>query len=229
MINLGPRLLTVASMVERRNKIVDIGTDHAYLPSYLILQGKAEDVLACDIKEKPLQNAKKTVDMHNLSDVIELRLSDGLKNVCSSECEEIIICGMGGNLISDILIDAPWIKKSGMHLILQPMTHSEDVRQFLYSNGFVISDEKYVFENNKVYCCISAHFSDVCNFPEKGYLYFGKLPAENEYHHKYLLRQYERVQIKLRALRESNRDNELIPYFEYLKNYYETRVSYENF
>lgn len=229
MNSIGPRLLAAASMVERRSKIVDIGTDHAYLPSYLILKGMAEDVLACDIGEKPLMNARKTVKDNNLSQNIQLRLSDGLKNILPSECDEIIICGMGGNLISDILSDAPWIKRKGMHLILQPMTHSEDVRTYLYNNGFEISEEKYVCDNNKIYCCISAHFSESSKIVEQGFLYYGKLPAENEFHYKYILRQYERVLKKLNGLSLAGRDDEIIAYLEYLKNYYERRVTYENF
>ena len=159
MLSLSSRLSCAASMVRCRTNITDIGTDHAYLPAYLILSGKCDSALACDIGIMPLENAKKTVEKYSLHNKITLRVSDGLKEVSPDEADEITICGMGGNLISDILAAAPWIKRDGMHLILQPMTHSEDVRKFLYENGFVIDEEKFVIDNKKVYCCISAVYS----------------------------------------------------------------------
>ena len=144
MISLGPRLHCAASFVRCRTKITDIGTDHAYLPAYLVEQGIADCVLACDIGVMPLKNAENTVKSRSLEDRISLRISDGLKEVSPDEADEIIICGMGGTLMAEILEAAPWIKRRGMHLILQPMTHSEDVRKFLISNGFSVTEERFV-------------------------------------------------------------------------------------
>lgn len=223
MINIGPRLLCAASMVRCRSKIVDIGTDHAYLPSYLVLNGKAEDVLACDIGLMPLRNAERTVNKFGLFNNIKLRISDGLQSVSPDEADEIIICGMGGNLIADILSAAPWIKRNGMHLILQPMTHSEDVRYFLCTNGFEIDKEIFVTDNKKVYCCISACFTGAVSEIDPGFCYFGFLPAGNKEADIYASSRIHRVDIKLKALRSSMTDSPEIKHYEYLKDYYEKR------
>lgn len=221
MLNIGPRLKCAASMVRCRSRIVDIGTDHAYLPSYLVLNGRAEDVLACDIGLMPLKNAENTVKQFGLQDKISLRISDGLKAVVPEEAEEIIICGMGGNLISDILSAAVWIKKSGMHLILQPMTHSEDVRLFLYTNGFEIEEEQFVVDNKKVYCCISASYTGIIRDIDPGLCYFGFLPSGDDVADAYAKKRIHRVNVKLEALQKASPDSPEIEKLEYLKNYYE--------
>ncbi len=223
MLNIGPRLMCAASMVESSRKIVDIGTDHAYLPSYLVVNGKAEDVLACDIGIMPLKNAEKTVKTFGLENKIKLRISDGLKSVSPDEADEIVICGMGGNLISEILSDAQWIKRKGMHLVLQPMTHSEDVRLYLCSNGFVISEERFVIDNKKVYCCISAHFTGSVSEIDPGFCYFGFLPPTDKIAEEYVSKQLRRVNIKLEALERSGSESEEINRLRHLRNYYETR------
>ncbi len=223
MINIGPRLLCAASMVRCRSKIVDIGTDHAYLPSYLILNGKAEDVLACDIGLMPLKNAEKTVNKFCLHENIKLRISDGLKSVSPDEADEIIICGMGGNLIVDILSAAPWIKRESIHLILQPMTHSEDVRYFLCNNGFEIDNEIFVTDNKKVYCCISAIYTGSVASIDPGFCYFGFLPESNIEADIYADSRIRRVNVKLEALRNSSPGCSEIAELEYLKEYYEKR------
>lgn len=224
MLELGPRLLCVASMVRCKRKIVDIGTDHAYLPAFLVLNKKAEDVLACDIGIKPLENAKRTVEMYSLQDNIRLRVSDGLKEVLSEETDEIIICGMGGTLIAEILNAADWIKKQGMHLILQPMTHSEDVRHYLYENGFVISDEKHMIDNNRVYCCMSADYTGE-NLPvDEGFCYFGRLPVEGDAATEFVRKRLNRLDTKLSALKNADSDNKEIPVLERIREYYEKRM-----
>ncbi len=204
MIKLGPRLFCAASMVRCRTNVVDIGTDHAYLPAFLVQQGIAERVLACDIGILPLKNAEKTVRTYSLSDKIELRVSDGLKEVSPDEADEIVICGMGGTLMASILESAPWIKREGMHLILQPMTHSEDVRLFLTQNGFFIEEERFMVDSGKVYCCISAVYDGQEREISEGFCRFGYLPPRDEIHSQYVLKQLHRVDVKLEALK--NRD-----------------------
>ncbi len=221
MINLGPRLLCAASFVRCRTKIADIGTDHAYLPAYLVEQGIADSVLACDIGVMPLRNAKKTVNAHSLEDRIPLRISDGLKEVSPEEADEIIICGMGGTLMTEILGAAPWIKRDKMHLILQPMTHSEDVRKFLLLNGFSVTEEKFVVDAGKVYCCISADFDGKVREIDEGFCHFGFLPPKDEINALYVDRQLHRVDVKLAALKD--REDSLAEYKNLLsiRNYYE--------
>ncbi len=221
MIKLGPRLLCAASMVRCRTKIVDIGTDHAYLPAYLVENGIADGVLACDIGFMPLKNAENTVKSHSLGDKIMLRISDGLKEVSPEEADEIIICGMGGTLISDILSSADWVKRKGMHLILQPMTHSEDVRRYLTGNGFCISEEKFVADSGKFYCCISADFDGKYREADEGFCHFGYLPPKDEIHTHYVNKQLHRIDIKLGALKDREEAKEEYERLLAIRDYYE--------
>lgn len=224
MLNIGPRLTCAAEMVRRHRKTVDIGTDHAYIPAYLVLHGMSDNVLACDIGKMPLENAAKTLREYSLEDKIQLRISDGLKEVKPFEAEEIIICGMGGTLMSDILSSAGWIKKEGTHLVLQPMTHSEDVRRYLITNGFRITEEKCVVDTNRVYCCISADFDgEVREMPE-GYLYFGYLPKNDEASRLYVQRQLHRVKTKLEALKKAGTSPDDVRVLTLVYDYYERGV-----
>ncbi len=224
MTELSPRLFCAASMVRGCTKIVDIGTDHAYLPAFLVMNKNVKDVLACDIGIGPLENAKKTVEMYSLQDFISLRISDGLKEVSEDEANEIIICGMGGTLIAEILSAAGWIRRKGMHLILQPMTHSEDVRHFLCENGFVISEEQYVTDNNRVYCCISADFTGNTEPVNEGYCYFGQLPVTGDTALKFIDKRLQMLDTKTVALEKADPENECLPKLREIKKYYEERM-----
>ncbi len=228
MFEPGPRLKCVASLLQAHRKTVDIGTDHAYLPAYLVLTGKSEDILACDIGEKPLENAAKTVKAYSLESSVKLRISDGLKEVLPYEAEEISICGMGGTLMSEILSDAPWIKKQGMHLVLQPMTHSEDVREYLDKNGFFIAEEQFISENSKDYCVISAFYDGEGVRYEDGFYYFGFLPPENEVHKRLVKARLERLDKKLNALTENGKNETQIKKLKIIRDYYEKRCPDEN-
>ena len=220
MLNIGARLTCAALMVNPHRKTVDIGTDHAYIPAYLVLNGMSESVLACDIGVKPLENAAATLKEYSLEDKITLRISDGLKEVSEDEAEEIIICGMGGTLMSEILSAAEWIKKDGIHLVLQPMTHSEDVRRFLCANGFRISKEKYVIESGRAYCLISADYDGVIRDEEEGFYYFGRLPKNDEASVIYMFRQLHRVNTKLLALKKSGTDPQQVEILSQVYDYY---------
>ncbi len=224
MFDPGPRLRCAAELISPHKKIVDIGTDHAYLPTYLVLSGKSECVLACDIGLSPLENARKTVTSFSLGDKIQLRISDGLKAVAPDEAEEISICGMGGNLMVDILSAAQWIKRQGIRLVLQPMTHSEDVRHFLCENGFTITQECFVAERSKVYCIISAQYSGETQTVDDGFCYFGYLPAENDVQKDYVSARLKRLDKKLQALRNSNGDEAEVKKLEGILRYYEERT-----
>lgn len=180
MFNLGNRLKTVSQFVRRGSSVVDIGTDHAYLPVYLVTENISEKALACDLRKGPLFNAQKTVEQNNLTDKIELRLSDGLEKVNPDDGDDILICGMGGILITDILSKAEWLKNPRYRLVLQPQSHCEQVRRFLTCNGFDIINEKSCEESGKLYNVIVAEYSgDVKEYPDWFY-YFGSLIYEHD-------------------------------------------------
>lgn len=129
MINLTPRLLKTAELITPCKKLADIGTDHAYIPVYALQNALAETVVASDINEGPLNNAAKTVKQYGFEDRVVLRLSDGLENIEETEADAVVIAGMGGELIAKIIGDAPWLKNN-KQIIMQPMTHFEDLRAF---------------------------------------------------------------------------------------------------
>ena len=188
MIKLDTRLKMAAEEVRKGKRIADIGTDHAYLPAYLIENGICPSAIAADIGKGPLENAKKVVSSSkDLSDKIELRLSDGLKEIEENEIDDIIIAGMGGILIAEILSAAPWVKNESKRLILQPMSHAEDVRKYLCENGFEIIKEKASTDGKHNYILIVAEFTGKENdrneaFYYKGLIQYDKSEVAKKYH-----------------------------------------------
>ncbi|MBQ3463032.1 MAG: SAM-dependent methyltransferase [Clostridia bacterium] len=149
-----PRLEMIIKHV-RGKKIADIGTDHAYIPIYLIENSLAGYVIASDINKGPLLIAGDNIKNHNLTEKIETRLGGGLSVLKENEADTIIIAGMGGILISEIIdADIEIAKKS--NLILQPMNAQYELRKYLLSNGFKNTNEDIAVEGFKVYNLIEA-------------------------------------------------------------------------
>lgn len=144
-----PRLQSVINCV-KGNVISDIGTDHAYIPVKLIEEKRAVKVIASDIKDGPVNAAKKTVSKFGLEEKIEVRKGSGLSVIKKGEADVIIIAGMGGLLIGDI-IEADKEKINGAELILQPMNGQYELRKYLIKNGFTILNEDISVEGFKVY------------------------------------------------------------------------------
>ena len=159
MTNLDKRLSMVASMVRRGSRVADIGTDHAYLPVYLVQSGTCPGGIAADIRSGPLEAARRTVTEAGLTEAISLRLGDGLAPVSAEEAEDIVIAGMGGETIVEILSAAAWVKDSRLRLILQPMTRAEELRRWLLTNGFAISQERLVQDGHRLYPVMAAAYT----------------------------------------------------------------------
>ncbi len=136
--------------------VADVGTDHAYIPIRLIKEGRAKKVIATDMNKGPLSAAKENAESECVSDSIELRLGDGLSPLDIGECDNIVIAGMGGELISTILKNGHAVAKSAKLLFLQPMNSQELLREFLMENGYEIVDEDIEIEGFKVYNLIIA-------------------------------------------------------------------------
>ncbi len=197
-----------AEEVRAGKKLVDIGTDHAYLPSYLIEKNVSPSAIAADIGKGPLKNAEKIVGTSDLlREKIELRLSDGLKEIRSDEAEDIVIAGMGGLLISRILSDTPWIKDESKRLILQPMSHAEDVRKFLCENGFEILKEKACHDSGHNYILIVAEYKNRKNDKDEAFYYKGLIQFdESEDARQYHKARMESITKKYLALKEAGQD-----------------------
>lgn len=130
--------------------IADIGTDHAYIPIELVKKNRVKRVIAADINEGPLKIAQKNIKSEGLSDRIETRLGSGISVLEKGEAGQIIIAGMGGELIESIIKSDIEIAK-GSELLLQPMNNQYELRKFLMYNGFKIIDEDIAVEGFKVY------------------------------------------------------------------------------
>ena len=221
MQELRPRLKAAAGLVRGGMVVADIGTDHAYLPAWLLLNGVAPCVIACDIGELPLQNAAQTVRIYHLAGRIDLRVSDGLEKVRPEEYGEATICGMGGTLIAEILEKADLPEDA--HLVLQPMTHVEDVRAWLCRNGFVVDREVCVRDAGRVYCCISADRTGTPVEATPGFCYFGTLTGETEEERAFLKKTCARVKTRADALAAAGRYPEEQAMLRQALDYYETK------
>ena len=130
-------------------RVADIGTDHAHIPIALVAESRAEHVIAVDIKEGPLEIARNNVEEYGFTEQIDIRQSDGLEAVLPEEVDTVIISGMGGTMICDILSRA-----IGFHshdFILQPMTAQDELREFLIRNGYRVVRESLAKEEDKIY------------------------------------------------------------------------------
>ena len=198
------RLLLAASMVRRGSRVADIGCDHAYLSVYLVKNKIAKSVIASDIRTGPLEFARKNVAKAGLDDKIELRLQDGLDGISADEADDIVICGMGGNLICDILSGAPWLKNREKNIVLQPMSDSDTVRRWLYKNGFEIKRERAAEDRGHIYSVISAGYTGDCKDIGKTFAVTGGL-CENmtRYEAEYLSHERDVLMKRLSGLKAS--------------------------
>lgn len=158
-MKLSKRLAMVAGMITKGHIVCDIGTDHGYIPIFMVQNDFSPCAYACDVNEGPLAIATQNIAANNLEDRISCILSDGLKEVADkidSTNLSIVIAGMGGLLIKRILADDISFAKASGELILSPHSEIVEVRHFLLDNGFLISDEDMVLEDGKFYTVIKA-------------------------------------------------------------------------
>ncbi len=171
------RLLKAAQMVRAGAVVSDIGTDHAYLPVYLVQTGHCPRALAADIGEGPASAARRTIANAGLTNRIEVRVGDGLSILAPEEAQDIVIAGMGGETIAAILAAAPWLqnKASDYRLILQPMSKTVELRRWLLQNGFSIDEEHAVEDGRHLYILMRAHFEGAEAQPDELLFFTGAL------------------------------------------------------
>lgn len=212
---LTPRLETVLSKVSGKTA-ADIGTDHAYIPIELIKQGKIERAVACDINEGPLRIAEANVKQNKLADKIELRLANGISALSQGEVDSVIIAGMGGVLISEILASDEDKAHSYKELILQPMNSQSELRKYLSSHNFRIIEEDLAIEGFKVYNILVVSTGEPDEYTEfethipkclEGNRYFEKLVEKKE-------REFTKILTGLKKAGEKRYDKDMIDYYE---------------
>lgn len=173
-----PRLLAASKFVKPGSRVADVGTDHAYIPIWLVKNGICVRGVAMDINEGPIQRARENICKFGLESQIETRLSDGLESLKPYEADTVIIAGMGGILINRILYNAKRLYPTIRHYILQPMTAIEETRTYLEQNGFCIEDECLAKEDDKIYNILSVVRGDM-EVSKEIYYYIGEKLIEN--------------------------------------------------
>lgn len=153
-MELTPRLQAIAEQVPHGAHIADIGTDHGYLPVWLLREGRIDRAIASDLREGPLNRARETAQRFGVTERISFRLCNGLSAIRPEEVDTVAIAGMGGETIASILEAAPWTKE-GTLLLLQPMTGFVELRRWLQENGYKIVMEHISCEGKRLYSIFS--------------------------------------------------------------------------
>lgn len=157
-MELSLRLRTICNMIDSCKTIADIGTDHGYIPIYLIKNKICEFAIACDINKGPLEKAKENIKLENLEDNISLRLGSGFDVITPGEANVAIIAGMGGHLIKDLIESGMEVFKSLDYLILQPVQNPDVLRKYIYDNGFEIIKEELCIDEKIFYEIIKIRY-----------------------------------------------------------------------
>ena len=205
MIKISKRLHALADMITEGAVLADVGTDHAYIPIYLLQTGRIPRAFAMDIGRGPLLKAGEHVEAFGLGDYITLRLSDGVAALSKGEADSILIAGMGGGVMLHILEEGKEVIAAAKELILQPQSEIERVRKYIYKEGYIIDRENMVLEDGKYYPMMHIVPGEAKEAPSAYsheewqviYRYGEKLLQEkNQTLHQYLLyrtRQYEKI------------------------------------
>ena len=177
-MNISKRLKRVSDFVTRGYRLADIGTDHGYVPIFLIRNGTIQQAIAMDINEGPLQRAKDNIIKYKLEKQIVTRLSDGLEKLSPGEADSILIAGMGGALEVQIMSGGLEVLKSAKELVLSPHSELDLVRHFLSDHNFQIEEEDMFVDEGKYYTVIKARPGSMIYDKEIFYKY-GKCLLEN--------------------------------------------------
>jgi len=204
MIHLSQRLSAVAAFAENGRFVADVGTDHGYIPVYLAQKGTAQRIIASDINEGPLNRARISAEEYGVEDKIEFRLTDGLRGI--SGADTVLIAGMGGDTITGILKDAPWVK-NGTDLVLQPQSKQPELLEWLRSEGFSVCDGRLVLDAGKMYIVLLVRWvgGELPQLsPAEGYGIAPCLKNRDELTERYLTELYNRSQRIIAGLSSGN-------------------------
>ncbi|MGN0165186.1 MAG: tRNA (adenine(22)-N(1))-methyltransferase [Lachnospiraceae bacterium] len=230
-MRLSKRLTMISNICQPATVLADVGCDHAYLSIHMIETEKVKTAIAMDLREGPLAKAQENVSMYGFEEKIQLRLSDGLKKLEKNEADLVLISGMGGILICDILKNG-WEKLgNNVQLVLQPQSDMSLLRHFLHDRGMVIKEEKMCIDDGKYYTCMRAVFGDVVPY-ENSYEYeFGKLLIDNkdEVLKQYLESKLSKTKMILKTMKAGGRGEDDEALQNMLKEYKEISIVYSVF
>lgn len=159
-MELSLRLQVICNMIDSCKTIADIGTDHGYIPIYLIKNKICEFAIACDINKGPLEKAKENISIEGLENNISLRLGSGFDVITPGEVNVAIIAGMGGHLIKDLIESGKEVFKALDYLILQPVQNPDVLRKYIYDSGFEVIKEELCIDEKIFYEIIKIRYAD---------------------------------------------------------------------
>ncbi len=184
MFRLDERLALCAGFVREGVRLADVGADHAYLPVWLACSGKIRSAVACDVRVGPLENAKANIQKYHVGNIVSTVLSDGLDSISPDLADDIVLAGMGGELITKIIMRTQWLYNGDKRLILQPMSRSESLRLFLCENGFHIQQEKACISANKSYSVMLCCYDGIKRTCTDIFKYIGLLENDDSFESK---------------------------------------------
>ena len=201
MLKISERLIQVAELVPKGSRLIDVGTDHGYVPIWLLQNGRIPSAIAMDVNKGPLMRAEENRDRYGFTDVMELRLSNGLEKVKPGEGDAVLIAGMGGPLMIRIIEEGRENAGGVSSWVLQPQSEIPSVRRYLIEHGFRIVQEIMLKDEGKYYMAMCAVPGESEPWKDIEYL-FGKYLLEQQ--HPVLAefieqewRLYEKIQTQL--------------------------------
>lgn len=211
LYSLDNRLELCASLVRPGARLADIGTDHAYLPVWLLKQGKISFAIASDINAGPLESGRANAQKYNAQG-IDFRLGAGLSTITADDrITDVVIAGMGGEIIAQIIADSKLTRNKNLNLILQPMTKSEELIEILCKSGFEITEQKCTVSHGKYYTVLAVSYCGEVVRTDEVFPYIGKLDLDDEYSVTFIKNHIKHLENK------SKGDKKYIPILNKLK------------
>ena len=177
-LELDERLKLAASYVRPGAVFADVGCDHGRLSVWLMQKQHAAGGYACDIRPQPLEKARQLLERKHLSDRVETVLTDGLVGMEGKGITDVVIAGIGGEVLSHIVEDAPFLKDGKIRIILQPQSKEHLLRKTLYRLGFALEEEKTVTSGRFLYTVMVASYCGEEKEVDDLFAYTGLLPLE---------------------------------------------------